>query len=135
VGGFSAALLDLTAAFITFGPAVPKAIAGGLLGPQAMKGGAFVYALGVFLHCFIAVSAAAVYYAASRRLSFLKEHFLVCGAFYGIAVYLVMNLIVLPLSAYHASRPLQRSEMMQGLLVHMVCIGLPIAYSVRKFSR
>ena len=58
-----------------------------------------------------------------------------CGAFYGIAVYLVMNLSVLPLSAYHASRPLPRSEMMQGLLIHMVCIGLPIAYNVRRFSR
>ena len=135
IGGFTAGILDLTAAFISFGSAVPRAIAGGLLGPQAMKGGVPVYALGILLHFFIALSAAAVYYAASRKLAFLREHFLVCGPFYGIAVYLVMNLIVLSLSAYHASRPLPRPEMIQGLLIHMVCIGLPIAYSVRRFAR
>jgi len=110
IGGLMAATLDLIAAYISFGPGVPRAIAGGLIGPQALKGGPIVYALGIFLHYFIAICAAAVYVGASRKLVFLKEHFLVCGAFYGIAVYLVMNLIVLPLSAYHATRPLPRSE-------------------------
>ena len=106
-----------------------------MLGPAAAHGDAGVYALGVALHFFIALSAAAVYYAVSRKLDFLRQHFLVCGLFYGIAVYLVMQLIVLPLSAYHSRGPLQRADMMQGLLVHIVCIGLPIAYSVRRFSR
>jgi hypothetical protein len=34
---------------------------------------------------------------------FLREHTLVCGMFYGIGFYLVMNLIVLPLSALHVT--------------------------------
>jgi hypothetical protein len=60
------------------------------------------YVPGVLRHFLIAFSAAAVYYAASRRLGFLKEPALVCGLFYGAAVEEVMNLIVLPLSALHA---------------------------------
>jgi len=101
MGGLIAGTLDLTQAFILFGRKVPLAVAAGLLGPQAFQGGAGTYALGVCLHFFIAGSATAVYYSASRRLSFLKEHPLVCGLFYGMAVDLVMSFIVLPLSALH----------------------------------
>ena len=133
-GGLVAGGLDLIAAFLTYGPGVPRAIAAGLLGRQAIHGGTAVYVLGVALQFFIAVSAAAVYYAASRRLYFLTEHFVVCGLFYGIAVFLVMNLIVLPLSALHAKGPYQLASLIQGLLVHMIIIGLPIAFSVRRFS-
>jgi hypothetical protein len=132
VGGFIAGSLDLTSAFITFGWGVPRAIAAGLLGRQAIHGGVGTWILGVFLHYFIAYSAAAVYCAASWRLEFLKPHFLVCGIFYGIAVYLVMNLIVLPLSGLHASGPYQHRALIQGILVHMFLIGVPIAFCLRK---
>src|SRR5580700_12268316 len=101
VGGGIAGTLDLLQACILFGWDIPLVIAGGLLGRQAFQGGAGTYILGVFLHFFIACSAATAYYAASRKLAFLKEHALVCGLFFGMAFYLVMNLIVLPLSALH----------------------------------
>jgi hypothetical protein len=55
--------------------------------------------------------------------------------FFGIAVYLVMNLIVLPVSALHATRPIAIHAEIQGLLVHMILIGLPISFSVRRFAR
>src|SRR5580693_6390416 len=86
VGGAIAGTLDMTAAFITYGPNNPKIIAAGLIGMQAIHGGVFTWTLGFLLHYFIAFSAAAVYCLASRTLEFLKEHFLVCGLFYGIAV-------------------------------------------------
>ncbi|PWT73145.1 MAG: hypothetical protein C5B46_05845 [Proteobacteria bacterium] len=134
VGGAIAGTFDIVAAFITFGMNSPKAIAGGLLGRQAFQGGAAVWILGVFLHFFIAFSAATIYCMASRRLEFLKEHFLVCGIFYGIAIYLVMNLVVLPLCALHITGPYQLRALLQGLIVHMFLIGLPISYSLRKLS-
>jgi hypothetical protein len=135
VGGLIAGTLDLTQACILFGWDIPLAIAGGLLGPQAFHGGAATYVLGVCLHFFIALSAATIYYAASRKLVFLREHPLVCGLFFGAAVQEVMNLIVLPLSALHARGPYQLHDLLLGLLVHMVIVGLPISLSVRRFAR
>ena len=107
----------------------------GCWGAKADSGGAGIYVLGVFLHFFIAFSAAAIYFGASRRLFFLKEHPLVCGLFFGGAVELVMRLVVLPLSALHARGPYSLHDLIQGLLVHMVVVGLPIAFSVRRFAR
>jgi hypothetical protein len=134
-GGLTAGALDLSQAFFLFGWHIPLAIAGGLLGPRAFRGGPAIYALGVLLHFSIALSAATVYYLASRRLTFLKQHPLVCGLFYGIAVELVMSYIVLPLSALHARGPYDLREVLQGLLVHMVVIGLPISFSIRRFAK
>jgi hypothetical protein len=134
-GGLIAGMLDLGQAVILFGAKIPLAIAAGLLGPQAFRGGAATYILGVLLHFLIALSAATIYFAASRKLRFLTEYALVCGLFFGAAVELVMRLIVLPLSALHASGPYQYHDLVQGLVVHMVVIGLPISFSVRWFAR
>ncbi len=135
VGGLVAGTLDLTQACILFGWDIPLAIAAGLLGRQALHGGAGTYVLGILLHFFIACSVAAVYYAASRRLPFLKEYPLVCGLFFGAAVEEVMNLVVLPLSALHSRGPYELRDLILGLVVHMVVIGLPISYSVRRFTK
>jgi len=134
VGGLTAGTLDLLQACILFGWKIPLVIAGGLLGRQAVHGGAGTYVLGVLLHFFIACTAASIYYAFSRKLTFMKEHWIVCGLFFGGAVEEVMNLVVLPLSALHARGPYELHDLILGLVVHMVVIGLPIAYSVHRFS-
>src|SRR3984885_14301752 len=122
VGGLIAGILDLAQACILFGW-------------QARHGGVGTYVLGVVLHFFIACSAAAIYYMAGRRLAFLKEHPLVCGLFYGMGVELVMGYVVLPLSALHDRGPYELRDVIQGLLVHMVVVGLPISFSVRRFAK
>jgi hypothetical protein len=135
VGGVVAGTLDLLQACILFGWDIPLVIAAGLLGKQAIHGGAGTYVLGVFLHFFIACSAAAIYYGASRKLLFMRDHPLVCGLFFGGAVQEVMNLIVLPLSALQSRGPYKLDDLLLGLGVHMVVIGLPISFSVWKFSK
>ena len=134
-GGLIAGALDLTQAFILFGAKVPLVIAAGLLGRNAFHGGTATYILGILLHFFIASSATAVYYGASRKLVFLTEHPLICGLFYGIAVELVMSLIVLPLSALQDRGPYELHDILQGLFIHMILIGLPISFSVRRFGK
>jgi hypothetical protein len=134
MGGLIAGALDLTQAMILFGPRIPLSIAAGLLGRQAFQGGPATYLLGVVLHFFIASSFAAVYYfAATRRLGFMVEHPLVCGLIYGAAVELTMSLVVLPLSALHARGPYELHDLLLGLVVHMIVVGVPIAFSVRWF--
>ena len=63
------------------------------------------------------------------------EHPLVCGLFFGAAVEVVMGYIVLPLSALHERGPYTLQNVLLGLGVHMVVIGLPISFSVRRFAR
>jgi hypothetical protein len=132
VGGGVAGGVDLLQASIEEGWDIPKVVAAGLLGPQAyVHGGVGTWFLGVFLHFFIAFSAAAVYYAASRRLPFLTEYPLLCGLCFGAWVDLVMHLIILPLSALHTQ---DLSDLLPGLLQKMVVVGLPISFSVRRFA-
>jgi hypothetical protein len=136
VGGFVAGVFDAIAAIITFGWGMSRGIASGLLGTRAFTGGIGTWLLGLALHFFIAVSAAAIYCYSSRKLDFLREHFIVCGLFYGIAIYLVMNLVVLPLSAVpFPIGPFTVRALYQGLLIHMFFIGLPIAASLRFLSK
>ena len=135
MGGTIAGTLDLAQACILFGWRIPLTIAGGLLGPEARHGGVGTYGLGVLLHYFIAFSVTAIYYGASRRLGFLTEHPVVCGLAFGAAVELVMSLVVLPLSALHARGPYELQDLILGLVVHMAVIGLPVAFSVRRFAR
>ena len=51
------------------------------------------------------------------------------GLLYGIAVYFFMNLVVLPLSRV-PHRPFVPSPVM--IAIHMLCVGLPIAWVLRK---
>lgn len=135
VGGGVAGLLDMTSAYISFGRFMPIGIAGGIVGAAGRHISVGQYILGLSIHYFIAFSAAAAYCLASKKLEFLREHFIVCGIFYGIGFFLFMQLVVLPLSAYHAMGPYQYRGLVQGLLAHMFLIGLPISISLRTLSR
>jgi hypothetical protein len=136
IGGFIAGTFDQIMAFISFGWSVDRAIASGLLGSRAFQGGTGTWILGLALHYLIAFGAATIYVLASRKLLFLQTNFFVCGLFFGIAIYLVMNLVVLPLSAVTFKvGPFSVAAMRQGLLVHMFLIGLPISATTRWFSR
>lgn len=134
IGGGIAGILDLLQACTLFGWDIPLFIAAGLLGPRATHGGVGTYLLGVRLHFIIASTWAAVFYVASRSLPFMTGYPLVCGLLFGAVVELVMNLVVLPLSGLHARGPYQLHDLIQGLVVHMVVVGVPIAVSIRKFS-
>ena len=140
-GGLIAGTLDICAAFLTawlrrgVSPAaVLRFVASGLLGPAAFTGGAKTAAVGLALHFVIATVATIVFYLASRKLLFLVERPVHFGLLYGVAVYLFMNFVVLPLSLVTRG-PVTVSGFIIGLLTIMFCVGLPIALIVRRFSR
>jgi hypothetical protein len=136
VGGSVAATLDAISAFATFGWGMPKAIASGVLGSSAYQAGASAWILGLALHFLILIAAAFLYGVATWRWSFLRVNFLLCGIYYGISIYLFMNLVVLPLSAVpFPVGPFKVSGVLQGLIAHVVLVGLPIAASFRFLSR
>jgi hypothetical protein len=133
-----AGTLDLTYALIVYGLLGAKpirilqGIASGLLGASSFQGGWETAALGTALHFLIALGAAAVYYALSRKIVLLTKHPIVSGLSYGVAVYLFMNFIVLPLSAVHRGHFTVTSVVI-ALIPLMLCVGLPIALIVHRY--
>ncbi len=131
-GGLTAAVLDITYAFVFFGlrgaspVKILHSVASGVLGKAAHQGGAATAALGAVLHVAIAVVMAAVYVGASSRLPALNRRPWLWGPLYGVGCYLVMNYIVLLLR--FGPRPVPPLEVLVGgLAIHMFGVGLPIA--------
>ena len=138
-GGLVCGVLDITAALVVYGyfglRPIPllQGIAAGLLGPRALQGGLPTALLGLLCHFFIAFCAAAVYFTASRWVYFLLRHAVLSGILYGVTVYFFMNRIVVPLSAAR-KYPFSFRMMVIGVVIHIFCVGLPIAITVRRYS-
>ena len=138
IAGLVVGVLDIASAFII---AVSRGstpmrllqyIASGLLGRPAFNGGVSTAALGLALHFVIAFGVVIVFFLASRKLVVLRERPVLCGVAYGVIVFAVMNLIVLPLSGAtirHALVP----DLIQ-LAIHMFIVGLPTSLLIRRFS-
>ena len=79
---------------------IMQSIARGVLGRDAFAGGAGTAALGVALHFFIAFAMGMTFAVVAHRASVLVRDKLVVafGLAYGLALYAVMNFVVLPLS-------------------------------------
>jgi hypothetical protein len=142
VGGLLAGALDITFAFVYYGylgvsPArILRSVASGLVGEAARTGGALLAALGLSLHLLISVAAAAVFYLASRRMTWLVRHPYVSGVAFGVCVYFFMGYVVVPLSAfpYRQASAGAQAVSVPVLLAHMFLFGLPIALCVRRWS-
>jgi hypothetical protein len=59
---------------------------------------------------------------------------MVCGLLYGAAVEEVMNLIVCPSPRFTQKNLTYYMNLIQGLLLHMVVVGLPISFRVKRFA-
>ena len=138
-GGALAGGLDILAAFVVYGALgasphrILQSIASGLLGADAFQGGMATAALGLALQFFIASVAAWVYCLGSLRAPVLVQRPLLCGALYGVAVYIVMNFVVVPLSAVPKG-PFAWDLAPIIVVVHLLCVGVPIAYAVRRYE-
>ena len=108
-----------------------QSIAGGLLGRAAwVSGGLPTAALGLVVHYFIAFVIVTTFVLASKRLTVLTRHPIWSGLLYGVGVYLVMNLIVIPLSALGRGA-FVLPVVANGVLIHMFGVGLPSSLFAR----
>ncbi len=102
---------------------------------SSFQGGLTTAALGVLFHFLIASTASAVFYLASRKFKFLVTHAIPSGLLYGVAVYIFMYYVVLPISAYHVTIALPPIvQLVRDVAIHMFMVGLPISLVVRKYS-
>ena len=135
--GALAGTLDITAASIQAWLAgrtpmrMLQGIASGWLGKASVEHGWWSAALGFVSHYSIATTWGAIYWIASRRFRVLVRQPWICGPIYALVVYTVMFEVVIPLSAIHRHIPRTPQQIITQLLIHVFCIGLPIALVAR----
>jgi hypothetical protein len=118
---------------------VLKGVASGLWGRAALDGGATMAVTGLAMHFTVALTWTLVFYALSRRITFLRTAPLFAvGPLYGVLVFCAMNYGTLPLLSWIRSFYLGAPPRWPGTMswpqlgIHMVCVGLPIAWGVRR---
>ena len=142
-------VLDITAACINlgvaygFGPArVLKGVAGGLLGRSAIEGGFATAALGLAMHFTMALTVTTIFYALSRRLPLPQKLWgvVAVGLLYGAAVFAVNNFATAPFLSWVRSLYLHTPILFKPpmgwwqLIIHLCCVGLPIALVMHRYA-
>jgi hypothetical protein len=144
-GGLVAGALDLLDAFVFFWfysgarpGGILQSIAAGWMGRNpARAGGMPTVLLGLVSHFMIATIFAAAYVWASGYIDILRKRWVICGLLYGVAAYFVMTWVVVPVSNAGGGISLTlalpaRPVLINGLLIHAIGVGLPVAYFASK---
>jgi hypothetical protein len=142
-------VLDITAACIQVYIAsgmmpirLLQGVAGGLLGRGSLNGGFATAALGLLMHFTMALIVASIFYALSRRFPLPKNLLgvVAVGLLYGAAVFAVNNFATAPLLSWVRSLYLHTPILFKPpmgwsqLVIHLFCVGLPIALVMRQYS-
>jgi hypothetical protein len=110
-------------------------IASGLIDGRSFQLGWTSVGLGVLIHYAIALTWTAIFYIAATELNFnvLLRRPILSGLLYGILVYVIMNFIVLPLSAVPPRLSAATiAARINAVLALMFCIGMPVALLVKR---
>jgi len=144
-------VLDITAACINawvLAGVTPghllQSVAGGLLGRGTYNGGFATTALGLVMHFTMALTVATIFYALSRCFFSLPQKLsgvVAVGLLYGAAVFVVNNFGTAPLLSWVRSLYLHTPILFKPpmgwsqLVIHLFCVGLPIALVMRRYSK
>jgi len=138
--GFLVGLLDLTSAFIQtkimfparspFG--VLRYIASAVFGKERANSDDSMYFFGALFHFIIAYSFTTVFFLVYPHTRLLSKNRLLTGLFYGLIIWAIMNLIIVPQTKI-GSRPfvLKNASIAAGILI--IAIGIPLSYFAYNF--
>jgi hypothetical protein len=145
--GALCSVLDITAACINSRIAsgitpvrLLQGIAGGFLGRGAYNGGLATAALGLALHFTMALIVTTIFYVLSRRFSALLRHAVPAGVLYGLAVFSLNNFGTAPFLSLFRSFYLHTPVLFKPpmgwpqAVIHIFCVGLPIALVLRRYA-
>lgn len=138
ITGLLAGTLDAVAALLVY-QVKPmnmfRFIASGAFGPKALTGGLSMALWGVLFHYIIAFFWTILFFFLYSRISRTSPNKYVNGVVYGLLIWLVMNLIVLPLTRV-GQPPLALKPAITGAVILIFAVGLPVSLFVhRHYSR
>ncbi len=135
LGGLIAGTVDIGAAALISGidpSVVQQFIAGGVLGPAALRGGAYTMWLGLFLQWGMSVLIAGIFVLAALRVRWVAARWVLAGLGYGAIVFVVMNYAVMPLSAWHRVNHFKPLPFIENLAA-MLLFGVIVSICARRF--
>ena len=139
LAGFTAGTLDILAAFINYMVKFGKSpvivlnfIASGVFGDAAFSGDAMMPVWGLIFHYIIAFIWTIFFYLVYQRVKFLGKNILLSGLLYGIVIWLIMNLILVPFSNT-PKLPIRFPQLLLGVLYLMICVGLPVSIITQAY--
>lgn len=138
LAGLIAGIIDIgaAAAINHVGPAlILQGIASGLLGMKSYAGGGATVALGLVLQIAMSIAIAGIYTAAATRLAWLRSRPILSGLAFGLGVFVVMNLIVVPLSAFGPKPAHIALAWVLLNVLAMLVFGVLVALIVRRGLR
>jgi hypothetical protein len=83
------------------------------------------------LHFLISFVIAGVFILSADRIPFLRRYSIAGALLYGLGVFIVMTLIVLPLSAAPPIPAPTIPQLIERIIDHVLVIGLPLGIVVR----
>ena len=107
-------------------------ISSAVMGNAAFEGGIATALLGVLLHFLVSFVIAGVFILSADRIPFLRRYAIAGALLYGFGVFVVMNLIVLPLSAAPPVPAPTTLQLIEMIIDHVLVIGLPLGILVRR---
>jgi hypothetical protein len=107
-------------------------IASGALGMAAFEGGFATALLGLFFHLIISFVIAGVFILSAGRIPLLRRYAIPGSLLYGFGVFIVMNMIVTPLSAAPPVPAPTLPWLIEAILEHTLLVGLPLGIVVRR---
>ncbi|MFX1706546.1 hypothetical protein PV783_21435 [Chitinophaga sp. CC14] len=140
LAGLITGTLDILSAFVYFsvvshGQPVGKIlvyISSGVFGKAAFSGGPAMMWWGLLFHYLIALTWSFVFFVLYPKIAGLHKHPVATGLVYGLLVWCVMNLVVVPLSQVPHG-PLRLVNSVINILILMAMIGLPLSFMARKY--
>jgi len=140
LSGLVAGTLDILAAIFVYSVFLNKVkvitllqgIASGIFGKSAFEGGIMMAALGLIFHYFIACSFSTAYFISYPILRLRNSNPWIAGMLYGILVWSMMNLVVLPLSNV-ATTNIKLIPAIRAIIILMICVGLPISHLANRY--
>jgi uncharacterized membrane protein len=110
-------------------------IASGALGESAFAGGIATALLGALFHYIISIVIAGVFILSVDRIPLLRRYFILGSLLYGLGVFIVMNMIVTPLSATPPLPAPTTPQLIVAILDHILVFGLLLGILVRWNAR
>lgn len=133
--------LDILAAFIQFyirthhnPQRILLYIASSVFGKEAYEGKGIMIVWGLIIH-FMVAYAFTVFLFIIYPVLFQRINKIAAGILYGIFIWVVMNMLILPMTKVSVAKQIHAEQIIAGMLILVVAVGIPLTFIARHYYK